>query len=152
MDMSLDDMIIHEALEILKKRVRIGKIFANNEDVTTYLRLLIGEAEQEVFYVFYLDTSNKLLHHEKKFTGSTSSSYVYPREIIRDVVKHNATAIIIAHNHPGGVPKPSTMDYDITRRLMQALEYVDCTVLDHIVVTMQGTYSMENEGTLPVLS
>ena len=88
-----------------------------------------------------------LLHYEELFRGSLSGTSVYPREVVKLVLKMNASAIIFAHNHPSGNTKPSNADKQITERLQQALGLIDVTVIDHIIVG-EDTYSMAEHGLL----
>lgn len=148
-----DNDLIRRALEILESRIRRSAYeLSQAGDVVDYLRLKLGNLDYEGFYVIYLDVANRVLGHELLFKGSTTSSHVYPREVIRRMFEHNATAIVVAHNHPGGTPKPSVVDYKMTKNLMEALSYVECKLLDHIVVTASGAYSMDANGTLPSLN
>lgn len=147
-----DDQVIQSALHILEARMSVQGVGLNNHtDVANYMRLMLGPLKYEVIYIFYLDTQNRVLHHGEMSKGSISSSYLYPREVMRAVIEHNATALVLAHNHPGGTPEPSKADYEMTLNLMEALTYVGCDILDHIVVTAQSAYSMDENGTLPIL-
>ncbi len=89
---------------------------------------------QEVFSCLWLDTRHRLIEMQDLFFGTIDGASVYPREVVRAALKHNAAAVILAHNHPSGVAEPSRADEQLTQRLIDALKLVDVRVLDHIVV------------------
>ena len=84
--------------------------------------------------VLWLDTQNQLIASEELFRGTLSQTSVYPREIVKQALQHNAAAVIFAHNHPSGVAEPSRADELLTSTLKQALAMVDVRVLDHFIV------------------
>lgn len=88
----------------------------------------------EVFAVMYLDTRHRALGFEEVFQGTVDSTEVHAREVVRRALKHNASAVIIGHNHPSGCPEPSSADRTVTRKLKEALDLVDVRLLDHFVV------------------
>lgn len=146
----MEDRTISLALTIVERRMRAGSVFVDGaSDLVTYLRLKLGELDHEAFYVVYMDIAGRILHHELLFRGSLTSSHVYPREIMREIFKHNAASIIIAHNHPQGTKECSPADISMTKNLMQALSYIDCRLMDHIIITSTDFYSMDEHGTLP---
>lgn len=99
-----------------------------------YLMTHIGTLEHEVFTCIYLNNQNQVVATEELFRGTIDGSAVYPREVVKQCLKHNASAIIFAHNHPSGIADPSHADRAITERLKKALELIDVRVLDHLVV------------------
>ena len=96
----------------------------------------------------YLDNQHRLLAFEELFRGTIDGASVYPREVVKHALKHNAAALIFAHNHPSGVAEPSQADIHITQRLKQALALVDIRVLDHIIVGDAETTSLAQHGSL----
>ena len=106
--------------------------------VKDYLKLHLAKLEYEVFVVMYLNSQHQLISCEQLFRGSLSQTAVYPREIVKQALACNAAAVILAHNHPSGVPEPSTADEMLTRQVVKALELVDVNVLDHFIVA--GTH------------
>ncbi|WP_411019246.1 JAB domain-containing protein, partial [Salmonella sp. s52026] len=98
------------------------------------LRLHLSPLEREVFMVLFLHTHHQLLAHETLFTGGVRHPEVHPREVLRTAMRHNAAAVVLAHNHPSGDAEPSQADRLITTRLVNTLELVDIRVLDHFVV------------------
>ena len=104
--------------------------------------------EHEVFAVALLDSQNRLIKWVELFRGTINSAGVYPREVVKLVLAHNAAAVIFAHNHPSGITKPSESDKRITDKLSAALRLIDVNVLDHIVVGTEGHTSFADRGLL----
>ena len=93
-----------------------------------------------------LDTHHRLLSFQEMFRGTLDSAAVFPREVVKEVLKCNAAAVIFAHNHPSGLAEPSVADECITRRLKEALALIDVRVLDHLVVAGTTFVSMAERG------
>lgn len=108
--------------------------FASPESVRRWLQLKLGSRPHEVFMALWLNSQNQLLKAEELFTGTLSQTSVYPREVVKIALGHNAAAVILAHNHPSGVCEPSAADEMLTRSLKTALAMVDVKVLDHFIV------------------
>jgi DNA repair protein RadC len=108
--------------------------FASPGQVRDWLRLKLAARPHEVFMALWLDAQNRLLLAEELFTGSLTQTSVYPREVVKTALAHNAAAVILAHNHPSGVAEPSRADEMLTRTLKEALAMVDVKLLDHFVV------------------
>lgn len=102
--------------------------------VRQWLRLKLAGRPHEVFMALWLDAQNRLIEAQELFTGSLTQTSVYPREVVKAALAHNAAAVILAHNHPSGVAEPSRADELLTRALKDALALVDVKVLDHFVV------------------
>ena len=96
--------------------------------------------------VLFLDAQNRVLASEEMFRGTLTQTSVYPREVVKTSLAHNAAAVIFAHNHPSGVAEASYADEALTRALKQALALVDVRVLDHIVVAGNGVVSLAERG------
>ena len=116
--------------------------------VRDYLRLTLGGREHEVFVGIYLDSQNRLIGVEELFRGTLSQTSVYPREVVKAALAHNAAAMIFAHNHPSGVAEPSRADELLTQALKQALALVDIRTLDHFVVAGGRLVSFAERGLL----
>lgn len=134
-----DDEVIKYACTVLEQRLAYrtdpeNVILTSPDASRRYLMLKLGEREQEVFAVMFLDNRHRLIKYEELFYGTIDGASVHPREVVKAALRHNAAAVIVAHNHPSGVPEPSRADEAITRRLKEALAFVDIRVLDHIVV------------------
>lgn len=102
--------------------------------VRDYLRLLLHDREHEVFAAVFLDAQHRVLAAEELFRGTLTQTSVYLREVVKTALRHNAAAVILAHNHPSGVAEPCLADEALTIALKQALAMVDVTVLDHLIV------------------
>lgn len=109
-------------------------VFSSPGKVRDWLRLKLATRPSEVFMAMWLDAQNRLIKAEELFTGTLTQTSVYPREVVKAALAHNAAAVILAHNHPSGVAEPSQADEMLTRNLKAALALVDVKVLDHFVV------------------
>lgn len=118
----------------------------NKENLIKYLRSCIGHEKIEKFFVLYLNNSNELIFCDEKFSGTIDRSAIYPREIYKDVIKHNAKSVIIAHNHPSGSLTPSKSDIDITRHISEGLKNFDANLIEHIIITNNSYFSFLEEG------
>jgi DNA repair protein RadC len=118
------------------------------DDVKAFLRLKLAGLDHEVFGVMFLDAQHRVIVFEEMFRGTLTQTSVYPREIVKAALMHNAAAVILAHNHPSGSVEPSRADELLTTTLKAALALVDCRVLDHIIVASGGTCSMAERGLL----
>lgn len=106
----------------------------NPDDAKHFLLMRMRDYKKEVFACLFLDTKNRVIKFEELFTGTLNSAEVHPREVVKQALKHNANAIILAHNHPSGDSKPSQSDIEITNILRDALSLVDTKVLDHLII------------------
>jgi len=116
--------------------------------VERWILARLRDREQEVFCCMFLDNRHRLLAFEELFIGTFNGAAVYPREVVKRALSHNAAAAIFAHNHPSGVAEPSAADRQLTRRLQDALGLIDVRVLDHLVVGDGGTVSFSELGYL----
>lgn len=143
------DAVVAQALKILVGRMkRPGAHLSDPRTAKDYLTLHLGQLDTERFDVLFLDVKNRLLAHEQMFTGTLNSCSVYPREVVKKALEHNAASIMMAHNHPSGVPEPSESDLVLTRALKQALALVEVRVLDHFVVAGDQCHSFAEHGQL----
>ena len=134
------------ARQAIAKRFRRGATLSSPGLVREYLRVTFATLDHEVFCVLLLDTHHRLLSFQQMFRGTLDSAAVFPREVVKEVLKYNAGAVIFAHNHPSGVAEPSVADECITRRLKEALALIDVRVLDHLVVAGATFVSMAERG------
>lgn len=118
----------------------------SKENLLKFLRSKIAFEKIEKFYVLYLSNSNELIAYDEKSYGTLDKSAVYPREIYKDVLKYDAKAIILAHNHPSGLAKPSKSDMDITKEISNGLKNFDALLLEHIIITENSYFSFLEEG------
>lgn len=148
-----DDEIVAQALRITESRVREKTLsLKNHDDLLQFLRLKLGLLKYEVFVVLFLDINYKLINHKEIFRGTLDENTIYCREIVREVLDHNACAIILVHNHPNGTLQASPQDINLTKKLANIMNYICVDILDHVIVTAKGTYSMYEDGTLPAPS
>ena len=116
--------------------------------VRDYLRLTLAELEHEVFVAVFLDAQNRVIRSEELFRGTLTQTSVYPREVVKRALKHNAAGIILAHNHPSGVAEASTADRHLTDSLKRALALIEVRVLDHFIVGRGRAFSFAERGLL----
>ena len=109
--------------------------------VRDFLRLSLANKEHEVFIGIFLDAQNHVITSEELFSGTLTQASVYPREVVKHALLHNAAAIIFAHNHPSGTAEPSHADKVLTQSLKQALALIDVKVLDHFIIGSGTTLS-----------
>jgi DNA repair protein RadC len=138
--------VLEMSRRALKEELQRGDALNSPRVVRDYLQLLLGGRHQEVFLVLFLDTQHRVIAFEELFHGTLSQTSVYPREVVKRALAHNAAAVILAHNHPSGVAEPSQSDQALTNALRQALSLVDVRVLDHFVVAMGQTFSFAEKG------
>lgn len=130
-----EQRVIQRALRLLEKYQRQpSESFTSTSVTKAWLQLRMAHLEREVFIVMYLDNQHCLLERETLFTGTLSHTEVHPREVVKSALKHNAAAVILAHNHPSGSTEISQQDKHITQRIVKALALVEVRVLDHLVV------------------
>ena len=136
------------ARRTLAEELSCGDALSSPRAVRDYLRLSIAGREHEVFVAMLLDAQHRVIACEELFRGTLTQTSVYPREIVKRALHHNAAAIIFAHNHPSGVAEPSRADEALTQSLRQALALVDVRVLDHFIVTTSSVSSFAERGLL----
>jgi DNA repair protein RadC len=140
--------IIAAAREHMSRRIRRGTQLTSPKATRDYLSLKLGTLEREVFAVIFLDRRNRLISYQEMFQGTIDGASVHPREVVKEALKQNAAAVILAHPHPSGVAEPSQADELITTRLRDALNLIDVRILDHIIVAGGATTSMAERGLL----
>lgn len=131
-----EEEILRMAETILRNRVaRLSDIMSNPSQVGQWLCHRIGSNLVESLGVLFLDNQHRVIAVEELFTGAATACTVSPAHIIRRCIHHNAQAILVYHNHPSGIPEPSEADFKLTEKLVAALQPLDITVLDHLVVS-----------------
>ncbi|HMW21876.1 MAG TPA: DNA repair protein RadC [Burkholderiaceae bacterium] len=123
-------------------------VFDSPQAVRDYLKLQLGDLGHEVFAVLFLDAQHRLIAYEPLFRGTLTQTSVYPREVLKRALDHNAAAVLLAHNHPSGLAEPSRADEYLTQTLKTALALVDVRVLDHFVVGRGELVSFAERGLL----
>jgi DNA repair protein RadC len=117
-------------------------------EAARFLKARLLDLPHEVFCCLYLDTRHRLIRCEDLFRGTIDGATVYPREVVKRALEHNASAVIVGHNHPSGVSEPSEADRSITLKLAKALALVEIRLLDHLVVSRGGHVSLAERGWL----
>ena len=130
----------------LEARIISKDVVQNPNDLMEYLNQTIGHKTKEVFAAIFLDAKNRVLTSKILFTGTLTTSSVYPREVIISALQHNAAAVIFSHNHPSGDVEPSKSDILITKKLLFALKYVGIILHEHMIIGNEGFYSFAAQG------
>ena len=140
---------IREAITLLERQLREpGASFTSSNAVRDWLRLHLAPLEREALTVLWLDNQHRLIAHDTLFLGTINTIAVHPREVVKAALRHNAAAVILAHNHPSGHAEPSDADRHITERLKNALALVDIRTLDHLVIGGMDIVSFAERGWL----
>jgi DNA repair protein RadC len=143
---------LQAVLELAKRAIgedlKNGATLNSPHAVKQYLQLLLGSKPYESFVVLFLDVKNRLIASEELFRGTLTHASVYPREIVKAALEHNAASVMLAHNHPSGTSEPSAADQTLTQSLKQALALVDVRVLDHFIVAGRHVHSFAEHGQL----
>jgi DNA repair protein RadC len=130
----------------LSQTLKERTVFATPDAVKHYLQLHLAAKPHEVFAVLFLDVQNKLLAMEELFRGTLTQTSVYPREVVLRALHHQASAVVLAHNHPSGSVQPSRADEALTQTLKTTLALIDVRVLDHVIVAPGEALSMAEKG------
>ena len=140
--------ILLMARPLANLRMRRGRALTSPKEVFGHLQALLAEYEHEVFALLMLDSKHRVIDFYELFRGTLDGASVYPREVVKLALEHNAAAMILVHNHPSGDPEPSLADRNLTHKLKQALDLVGVRTLDHIVVGQEGCVSLAEQGYL----
>lgn len=135
-------------LHALKGEALKGPILGNSKAVMDYLFAAMAHEPVEQLRILYLNTKNRLLLDETVVEGSINVAPIYPREIVRRALETGATALILAHNHPSGDPRPSSEDIRVTRLVAAAAGALDIRLHDHVIVARAGWISLRTAGYL----
>jgi DNA repair protein RadC len=108
----------------------------------------LSALDHEVFCVIFLTKRHQFIAREDLVRGTMDGASVCPREVLKAALKHNAAAVILAHNHPSGIAEPSQADLDVTKQLKKPLEFIDIRVLDHLIIAGGDTTSFAERGLL----
>ncbi len=132
----------------LGEQLERGPALSSPTAVRDLLRIHFSNQQYESFVTMFLDAQHRLISTEESFRGTLTQTAVYPREIVRAALRHNAAAVIFSHNHPSGVAEASRADEALTSALKQALALVDVKVLDHMIVAGADISSFAEKGLL----
>jgi DNA repair protein RadC len=141
---------LQAALEIVRRhhleRLQAGPVLASPRAARDYLIARLRDLEHEVFCCLFLDSRHRLTSCEELFRGTVDGASVHPREVVKQALARNATAVILAHNHPSGIAEPSQADEIITTRLRDALALVEIRLLDHLIIGDGACVSLAEKG------
>ncbi|OAI13186.1 DNA repair protein [Methylomonas koyamae] len=145
--MANEQDVILEAIQIYNRTFSRGKALTSPDEARDCIKLKLAPYEHEVFLCLFLDNQHRVIACDELFRGTIDGASVYPREVVKAALHHNAAALIIAHNHPSGISEPSQADRAITAKLKEALALIDVRVLDHFIVG-ETVYSFAEHGLL----
>ena len=140
------DEIIEAARAVAGQRMQRGESFTDPQASARFFQDKLVGLEREVFAAVFLDKRHRLIEYVELFQGTIDGTEVHPRVVVREALRCNAAAVIVAHNHPSGTVEPSAADRAVTARLKQALALVDIRLLDHVVVGGPRAISMTAKG------
>ncbi|MGP5440852.1 RadC family protein [Pseudomonas helleri] len=140
--------ILQMAQQLAMSRLSKGRALTEPKLVLSHLQTLLQYHEYEVFALLLLDTKHRVIGFRELFRGTLDGASVYPREVVKIALEHNAAAVILVHNHPSGDPEPSQADRTLTTTLKNALNLVGTRILDHVVVGNEGCVSLAERGYL----
>jgi len=134
------------AQELLVEELTARSVFNSPKAVADFLKLHFAGQPHESFAILYLDAQHALIAFEEMFRGTLTQTSVYPREVLKQALHHDAAALILAHNHPSGSTDPSRADEVLTQTLRTALSMVDVRVVDHLIIAGGRSLSMAERG------
>ena len=140
--------VLEMAKRALGENMKLADALSSPKAVRDYLKLALSRLPHEVFVVVFLTSQNRVIVVEEIFRGTLTQTSVYPREIVKRALAHNAASVIFAHNHPSGEANPSQADRSLTKILAEALALVDVKVLDHFIVAPGASLSFAEQGIL----
>jgi DNA repair protein RadC len=138
--------VLELARRAMAQGLREKPVLDTPEIVKHYLQLHLGAKPHEVFAALFLDHHHRLIAMEELFRGTLTHTSVYPREVVMRTLHHQASAVVLAHNHPSGCAEASHADELLTQTLKSALALIDVRVLDHMIVGHGHTLSMVERG------
>jgi len=142
--------LLHSLPELARRyfeeALPVGEAIKSPTDTQRFLQARMRHLDHELFCCLFLDNRHRVLCFNEMFRGTIDGTSVYPREVVKDALRVNAAAVILAHNHPSGVAEPSQADERITRRLKSALELVDIRLLDHLIIGDGRATSLASRG------
>jgi DNA repair protein RadC len=143
--------ILRETItEYFKGTVLERKAFKTLDELVDYLNAVIGGRQSETVHVLYLNSKNELIHSADLGEGTVSEAVAFPRKIVEGALQRNATSVILAHNHPGGLAEPSDNDSMLTDSVRKALRTVDINLQEHIIISDEGFFSYRKSGYIDV--
>ena len=142
--------VVEMAKRALAEQMKTADALSSPQAVRDYLKLTLARLPHEVFVAVFLTAQNRVIAVEELFRGTLTQTSVYPREVVKRSLAHNAASVIFAHNHPSGEAAPSQADRALTSALADALALVDIRVLDHFIIAPGASLSFAEQGILSV--
>lgn len=140
--------VVEMTQRYLAETIQKGGVLSSSVNTRNYLSSRLRDKDREGFLVIFLDSQHHIICDEILFEGTIDAASIYPREVVKRALIHNATAVILAHNHPSGIAEPSQSDKLVTSRIVDALELIDIRLLDHFVVGDGEVVSFAERGLL----
>lgn len=140
--------VMELARRYLRAGIQAGQALTSPQAAEDFLLAELRQEPSEVFACIWLDNQNQVITFERLFQGTINAASVYPREVVRRAIAHNAAAVIFTHNHPSGLAQPSESDKQLTSQLKKVLAIIDVRTLDHLIVAGGEVVSMANRGML----
>ncbi|MBN1468021.1 MAG: DNA repair protein RadC [Fusobacteriaceae bacterium] len=131
---------------IFKEDRLMGKKISSTKELIEYLNYEMSNLEVEVFKIIFLNTQNVLINEKTIFVGTIDKSYIYPRELLKEIFEHNAKSVIFVHNHPSGNLNPSKADISFTNSMRSIFKELEINILDHIIIGKGGYFSFLEEN------
>jgi DNA repair protein RadC len=138
--------VLEMAKRALHEEIKLADALSNPQAVRDYLRMTLARLPHEVFVAVFLTAQNRVIAVDELFRGTLTQTSVYPREVVKRALAHNAASVILAHNHPSGEATPSQADRALTKTLAEALSVIDVRVLDHFIVAPGASLSFAEQG------
>jgi DNA repair protein RadC len=138
--------VLEMSKRALGEQMKLADALSSPAAVRDYLKLTLARLPHEVFVAVFLTAQNRVIAVDELFRGTLTQTSVYPREIVKRALTHNAAAVILAHNHPSGEASPSQADRALTKTLADALALIDVRVLDHFIVAPGASLSFAEQG------
>ncbi len=142
--------LLKAAIELSRRyneeTIDFGEKLTNSETTKRFLASRLRDYPHEVFACIFLNSQHDVIGFEELFQGTLNEANIYPREVVKHCLNHNAAKIILAHNHPSGNPNPSQADRQVTQLLKEALSLIDMQILDHIIVGKKDNFSFAEAG------
>jgi DNA repair protein RadC len=138
--------VLEMSKRALSEEIKQADALSNPRAVRDYLKITLARLPHEVFVAVFLTAQNRVIAVDELFRGTLTQTSVYPREIVKRALAHNAASVILAHNHPSGEATPSQADRALTKTLAEALALVDVRVLDHFIVAPGASLSFAEQG------
>jgi DNA repair protein RadC len=136
--------VVHACLtRAMETAVEHQQSVSGPEDIFAFIRLHLGPRTNECIYALYFDDARHVIHHQEVTAGTVDRAPLYPRELLKPALIHNATGMVLVHNHPEGQPVPSEHDFQLTKKVEDLAAQFGIKVLDHLIVTRLQTYSIK---------